>query len=121
MVVLRGHLVRENMPSNQAKEFGWKNGKHWSVLSQEMVSNAVENEIARRNESSEYFLGQKGDIMLWHSCLQHRGSTPTDKTRERRSLIAHYSEISHQVLIPPNIIETHKGGGKFAIFGNELK
>ena len=119
--VLRGHLVRENMSPDEAKEFGWENGKHWSVSSQEMVSNAVENEIARRNASSEYFLGNKGDVLLWHSCLQHRGSDPIDKSKERRSLIAHYSEISHQVLIPPNIIETHEGGGKFAVFGNDLK
>ena len=119
--VLRGHLVRENMSNEDANEYGWENGKHWSVSSQRMVSSAVENEINERKVTSEYFLGNKGDVLLWHSCLQHRGSEPTDKSKERRSLIAHYSEISHQVLIPPNIIRSHDSGGKFAVFGNEFK
>jgi hypothetical protein len=120
--VLRGHKVREHMNPDDAKQTGWGiPGKHWTITSQSMVANAVEQRRLALNCKTERFLGKKGDILFWHSCLQHRGSKPINPNIERRALIAHYSEISHQVVIPPNIIKTHDTGGKYAIFGNQLK
>lgn len=120
--VLRGQKVRDHMDPNDAKETGWGDpGKHWTITSQKMVSEIVEHKKQELKSNTETFLAQKGDVLFWHSCLQHRGTKATKPEQERRALISHYSEISHQILIPPNIIKTHSTGGKFAVFGNPLK
>ena len=120
--VLRGDRVRAAMDPEDAKEQGWGTpGRHWTILSQDMVADAVEKRRVRLNCSTERFLGKKGDVLLWHACLQHRGTKPNVPGMERRSLIAHLSEISHQVVIPPHVIRSHPDGGKYAVFGNPLK
>jgi hypothetical protein len=86
-----------------------------------MVADLVEKKRKELNCETKKFIAKKGDVLFWHSCLQHRGTKATKANEERRSIISHYSEVSHQVLIPPNIIKTHTTGGKYAIFGNPLK
>lgn len=101
------------MDPNEAKETGWGDpGKHWTITSQKMVSEIVETKRQELNMNTQTFLAQKGDVLFWHSCLQHRGAKATKPELERRALISHYSEISHQILIPPNIIKTHSTRGQ---------
>jgi hypothetical protein len=120
--VLRGQKVRSHMDPNDAKETGWGvPDKHWTITSQKMVSEIVDKKKEELNCSTQNFIAKKGDVLFWHSCLQHRGTKATKFNLERRAVISHYSEISHQVLIPPNIIRTHTTGGKYAEFGNPLK
>ena len=39
------------------------------------------------------FDARKGDILIWHGKLMHRGSIPKDPTILRPALISHYSNI----------------------------
>lgn len=45
-------------------------------------------------------LPNRGDVLLWHSRLVHRGSVANDPDMERRALIAHYSGIRHRYDMP---------------------
>jgi len=42
------------------------------------------------------YLPKRGDVLLWHSRLMHRGSRPTRPGAPRRAVIAHLSGISHR-------------------------
>lgn len=68
----------------------------WPSDSEGWVGQACENEIEARQAPRKAFLGEKGDVLLWHASLVHRGSKPIDKTLERRALICHYSSIDHR-------------------------
>lgn len=72
----------------------------WPSDSQHWVGSACESEIASRNVEVRKFLAKRGDVLLWHASLVHRGSQPIDRNIERRSLIAHYSSINHRPDMP---------------------
>lgn len=68
----------------------------WPWRSEQILGPLFDREIINRRGHVERFLAKKGDVLLWHSNLCHRGSTPTDPTMERRALIAHYSAVSRR-------------------------
>lgn len=72
----------------------------WPSDTQGWVGQACEQEIARRGESLKQFIGKRGDVLLWHSQLVHRGSIPRNDKLERRSLISHFSSIKHRPDMP---------------------
>lgn len=47
-------------------------------------------QIAERGLSTEYFLGKKGDVLIWHEQLVHGGSEIKDFSQTRKSLVTHY-------------------------------
>jgi ectoine hydroxylase-related dioxygenase (phytanoyl-CoA dioxygenase family) len=51
-------------------------------------------EIEKRNTEEVSFIANKGDVLIWHGRLLHKGSTPRDYSMTRMSLIGHYSEYS---------------------------
>jgi len=65
-------------------------------------------EIDKRKTEEVTFLARKGDILMWHGRLLHRGSTPEDLSITRMSLIGHYSEYSGSTL-------RHKSGILYAL------
>ena len=69
---------------------------NWPTWSERLLTPFFEREIARREVPVEDFLGERGDVLIWHSRLLHRGSLPTRPGAERRSLISHYSAIDHR-------------------------
>lgn len=52
-----------------------------------------QNEIDKRGGEIVSFVGQKGDVMIWHGHLVHRGSMPENKNITRKSLIGHYCNM----------------------------
>lgn len=66
----------------------------WPSKTQGLVSRIIEEEIFRRDAQIETFLGKKGDVLIWHGRLVHRGSTPKVPGMLRHSLISHYSAIT---------------------------
>lgn len=46
---------------------------------------------AQLSEGTTPFLARKGDVLLWHAALVHRGTATTDRSRTRRSFVCHYS------------------------------
>jgi Phytanoyl-CoA dioxygenase (PhyH) len=63
----------------------------WPRFTEATVVPVLEAEMASRHASPRYFLASRGDVLLWHPRLIHRGSAPVDRGRTRRALIAHYS------------------------------
>lgn len=90
---------------------GHKDGTdpYWPAESERILTPFFEREIMRRGAAVERFLGQRGDVLLWHARLLHRGSLPLRAGAERRSMIAHYSALTHRHDMP--VSRQHEGGG----------
>ena len=111
--VMRGESVRRFLTE---EERGRLDGgvNNWPKYAERFVTPAIEQEIARQGAASRTFLGVKGDVLIWHGRLMHRGSLPRMPGRERRSLIVHYSGIQHR----PDMIDRawDENGQPYAVF-----
>lgn len=76
------------------------NKPDWPNVTQDWLSEIIEEKIARENMPLTSFKAKKGDVLLWHSNLIHRGSIPKDRTLLRKSLISHFSGINHRPDMP---------------------
>lgn len=66
---------------------------NWPTLTQNEVARICESEIKRQGATVERFTAKRGDVLIWHSNLMHRGTEPRNKLALRKSLICHYSSI----------------------------
>ncbi len=90
--VLSRSKVKAQLPVLQAAQRGMVGDEgHWASYSERMVATAAANYIARKDGKVAPFLGRKGDVLIWHGCLLHRGSRPLVPGKPRLALIAHYS------------------------------
>src|SRR5581483_12413651 len=85
------------------------NSPNWPWLSEKILSPLYEAEIRKRGVQPFRFLAKKGDVLIWHGNLAHRGSRAKDMNLERKSLIAHFSGIRHRADMPPAV--QHGNGG----------
>lgn len=83
---------------------------HWPTYSEDILTPLFTEEIERRDAEVITYLPKRGDVLIWHPRLLHRGSKPNDPDMERRALIAHYSGIHtrHDFANPP---VQHPAGG----------
>jgi len=72
----------------------------WPTETQYDVHRICEEEMARRGSQVEQLLAKKGDVLIWHANLMHRGSKPNVPGTPRKALICHYSSINHRVDMP---------------------
>lgn len=91
--------------------------KLWPKTSERFVVPAIEAEIAARGVPPKQFLAKKGDVLIWHGRLMHRGTEPRVPGMLRKALIAHYSGVNHRPDMP-NRRKEH--GGTYAVFGHPL-
>lgn len=110
--LLSADKVKAQMPAYQ------RNRIDWPRISEAIVVQAFEREIERQGLEAELFMAKKGDVLIWHSRLLHRGSKPKDPTLLRKSLIAHYSSIHRRPAFPP--AEIAPEGGWYFPFDMEL-
>lgn len=89
----------------------------WPKYSERILTPLFEQEIQRRGVPVMTYLPQKGDVLLWHSRLIHRGSKANVPGMERRALIVHYSGINHRQDMPQ--AEPYGGGYIFPLHGNQ--
>lgn len=68
----------------------------WPTKTQDWIAGIIETEIARRDAEVVPFLAKKGDVLIWHGRLMHRGSKPNMPGTPRHALIAHYSSVKHR-------------------------
>jgi hypothetical protein len=61
--------------------------------------------------SHETFLGEPGDVLIYHARIIHRGSIPNTPNARRPALLAHYSGIHHRPDMTPAV--QHERGGWF--------
>lgn len=83
--------------------------RYWTLESERLLTPFFDHEIKRCGAKIERFLGGKGDVLIWHARLLHRGSLPERAGAERRSMIAHYSAIRYRPDMPH--VYRHPGGG----------
>lgn len=72
----------------------------WPTIAERFVNPAFEAEIAARGVASQKFLGDRGDVLIWHAALTHRGSYPNVKGTPRKALISHYSALGKRLDMP---------------------
>tara|TARA_B100000029_G_scaffold505788_1_gene587135 strand:- start:3729 stop:4604 length:876 start_codon:yes stop_codon:yes gene_type:complete len=73
---------------------------NWPKHSEEILTPLFEQLITDSELEVEDFIAKKGDVLLWHGRLMHRGSTPKNPDLDRRSCIAHFSGINHRPDMP---------------------
>lgn len=86
----------------------------WPKHSERVLTPLFEAEIARRGGNIVSHLPSRGDVLVWHGRLMHRGSRPNVPGMERRCAIAHYSGIDHRQDMPA-AQRTKKGGWFFPL------
>lgn len=89
----------------------------WPKFSERILTPLFEEEIEKREAPIVSHLPSRGDVLVWHGRLMHRGSRPNVPGMERRSLIAHYSGIHHRDDMP-KAIQSPNGGWYFPIQDN---
>ena len=91
---------------------------HWPWESERLLTPFFEREIKERGVKIERFLGNKGDVLIWHSRLLHRGSPARRAGAERRAMIAHYSAVKYRPDMP--YVRQHRGGGLYFVLNENI-
>jgi hypothetical protein len=86
-----GRITRTQISQEYPYEY---HNTDWTRTTQERVAEFYDSEIKKRNEKVIPFLGKKGDVLIWHGWLIHRGSKPINPEIFRPALILHYTEKS---------------------------
>jgi len=97
-------------------------GKHdfWAHLAEYYVNPACEEYMRRRGAKQEYFLAKKGDVLVWHGGLVHRGSHPRNNDLERPTIISHYCDPNRHE-ISEGVLTKHRNGELYFSFPNMPK
>jgi phytanoyl-CoA hydroxylase len=56
----------------------------------DLATNYIQLELKKRGLQQEIFVGQAGDVFIWHAQLYHGGSAIADHHKTRKSLVTHY-------------------------------
>lgn len=72
----------------------------WPKFSERILTPIFEEEIIKRGNNVVSHLPSRGDVLVWHGRLMHRGSRANVPGMRRKSLIAHYSGIHHRQDMP---------------------
>lgn len=88
----------------------------WPRYSERILTPLYEELIEREGLEVRRFLAKKGDVLVWHGRLLHRGSAPAVPGTSRRALIAHFSGLGHRRDMP-SVATTENGGAYFALSG----
>jgi hypothetical protein len=117
--LLRGDKVRSFMSEAELAASILPNGlDNWPKTSEYFVVPAIDAEIARRQVPPRRFLADKGDVLIWHGRLMHRGTRAARPEIPRRALIAHYSGVNHRPDMQQR--QTDAEGGVWAMFDRPL-
>jgi hypothetical protein len=106
--LLRGHKVRSFMTEAELSDFA-----SWPTVSEAFVVPAVEREIIKRGAPVKQFIARRGDVLIWHGRLMHRGSIAKVPDMMRKSLIVHFSGVNHREDMPNR--DRDKNGQAYAL------
>ncbi len=104
--LLKSHRVRVFLSEQEREERGWPR------IAERFVNDVAEREIERRGIPTRTFIARKGDLLIWHGRLMHRGSYANVPGMQRKALIGHYSGLSHRVDMP-EVARTPQGSAYF--------
>lgn len=94
--VMRGEKVRALLEPHEAAN------PDWPRIAERFLDKVFENYMTDVEIESmpvniqSWTDAKKGDVLIWHSWLAHRGSKPKNPNLLRKSLITHYSGINHR-------------------------
>ncbi len=89
---------------------------HWAVAAEYLVNKSVDDYIRETGSKVERFYAKKGDILVWHGKLMHRGSIPNNPALLRPAMIAHYSAVRQRRDFSSEVTR-HLDGGYYWEFG----
>ena len=89
----------------------------WPKYSEEFLTPMFEDILNRGNLQKEQFIARKGDVLIWHARLMHRGTVPNNPDLWRETAILHYSGV-HNRPDMPEAIQHGDGGWYFPINQN---
>lgn len=72
----------------------------WPTATEQVLTPLVEEEIVRRDAVVVRYAPNRGDVLLWHPRLYHRGTPSLLPNAYRPACIAHYSGIFHRPDMP---------------------
>lgn len=110
--VMRQELVKSALPENE------RNGWDWPWKAEKFLNGVFEREIEKRGAKPQVWdTAKKGDVLIWHPWLAHRGSKPKNPDILRKSLICHYSGVNHRPdMQAPVFYENNQSRGWFFPF-----
>lgn len=86
----------------------------WPKFSEHILTPLFEQQIANSSTEVVSYLPERGDLLIWHGRLLHRGSVANTPGMQRKSLIAHYSGVKHRSEMP-KAEQWNKGGWFFPL------
>ena len=89
----------------------------WPWHAEKILNPLYDAEIERQRVQTVTWCGKKGDVLIWHAWLLHRGSLPRNPEIVRPTIITHYSSVDHRPDMP-YIAEHHYHNrpGKYFLF-----
>jgi ectoine hydroxylase-related dioxygenase (phytanoyl-CoA dioxygenase family) len=81
----------------------------WPQYTEAILTDLVDDEITARDAEVKRYAPRRGDVLVWHPRLYHRGTAPVVEHAYRPALIAHFSGILHRPDMPPPT--RSEGGG----------
>lgn len=89
----------------------------WPWHAEKILNPLYDAEIERQRVQPVTWCGKKGDVLIWHAWLLHRGSLPRNPEIVRPTIITHYSSVDHRPDMP-YIAEHHYHNrpGKYFLF-----
>lgn len=87
----------------------------WPAHTETLLTPLITEEIQKRGAQVVTYLPKKGDVLIWHSRLYHRGTVPNLDGAYRPALIAHYSGINHRQDMPKAVQHPTFGGWYFPL------
>lgn len=112
--VIRRHLVFNYLTPEE------QNDPTWPTFTQDWIARACMKEAEERQAEIYTYVPKKGDVLIWHSNLIHRGSPPNVKGMQRKSLISHYSTITSRQDFAPAVVSDN-GRYYFPFYGTRLE
>jgi SAM-dependent methyltransferase len=65
----------------------------WPIHSERVLTPFFEEKIAAENLEKVEFTAEKGDVLIWHARLLHRGTVAKNPDRLRKAIISHYTAL----------------------------
>ncbi len=94
--LLRGEKIRSFLTEEElSRRSPYTGNNQWEKYAERFVTPAIEAEIAACRQPVVPFFANKGDVLIWHGRLIHRGSKGQPGV-VRKSLITHYSGVNHR-------------------------
>jgi hypothetical protein len=110
---MRGEKIRARLPEEIRRL------PDWPRQAESLVTPLFERKIAESGLPVKQFVPSKGDVLIWHGRLVHRGSKASANGEIRRSLIAHYTALTKRHLEFPRL-KRHEDQGWYFLLENSV-